>query len=132
MNISSIDHMVLTVKDINKTVLFYESVLGMSSETFGDGRLALKFGNQKINLHEEGKEIEPKANHPLPGSEDICFITNTNLEDAMEHVKSQGVQIIEGPLPRTGATGPLISFYFRDPDENLIEIASKRTRKEKP
>lgn len=80
--------------------------------------------SQKINLHEQGKEFEPKANQPVPGSEDLCFITETKLEDAMEHVKSKGVEIIEGPVARTGATGSIISFYFRDPDKNLIEVAN--------
>ena len=124
MNISNLDHLVLTVKDINITVEFYESVLGMISETFGDGRISLKFGNQKINLHEQGKEFEPKANQPVPGSEDLCFITDIELKQAMEYVESKGVQIIEGPVARTGATGSIISFYIRDPDRNLIEIAN--------
>lgn len=122
MNITNIDHIVLTVKDINVTIQFYELVLGMVAETFAEGRVALKFGNQKINLHEQGKEFEPKANQPVPGSEDLCFITDTKLEEAMEHVKSQGVEIIEGAVARTGATGSIISFYFRDPDKNLIEV----------
>jgi catechol 2,3-dioxygenase-like lactoylglutathione lyase family enzyme len=124
MHITNIDHIVLTVENINATVQFYESVLGMSAETFGNGRFALKFGNQKINLHEQGKEFNPNAKQPLPGSGDLCFITNTNLDKAMDHVKNQGVHIIEGPLKRTGATGPIISFYFRDPDGNLIEVAN--------
>ena len=124
MNISNLDHLVLTVKDINITVGFYESVLGMIAESFGDGRISLKFGNQKINLHEQGKEFEPKANQPVPGSEDLCFITDIELKQAMEYVESKGVQIIEGPVERTGATGAIISFYIRDPDRNLIEIAN--------
>jgi catechol 2,3-dioxygenase-like lactoylglutathione lyase family enzyme len=124
MNITNIDHIVLTVKNINKTVQFYESVLGMVGESFGEGRVALKFGNQKINLHEHGNEFEPRANKPIPGSEDLCFLTKTKLELFMEHVKSKGVKIIEGPVARTGATGPIISFYFRDPDQNLIEVAN--------
>ncbi len=124
MNISNLDHLVLTVKNINITVEFYESVLGMIAETFGDGRISLKFGNQKINLHEQGKEFEPKASKPVPGSEDLCFITDIELKQAMEYVESKGVQIIEGPVARTGATGSIISFYIRDPDRNLIEIAN--------
>ena len=124
MNITNIDHIVLTVKNINKTVQFYESVLGMVGESFGEGRVALKFGKQKINLHEHGNEFEPRANKPIPGSEDLCFLTKTKLELFMEHVKSKGVKIIEGPVARTGATGPIISFYFRDPDQNLIEVAN--------
>lgn len=124
MNITNIDHIVMTVKDINVTVHFYESVLGMVKVTFGKDRVALKFGNQKINLHEQGKEFEPNADQPIPGSVDLCFITDTKLEAAMEHVKSKGVQIIDGPVARTGATGSIISFYFRDPDNNLIEVAN--------
>jgi catechol 2,3-dioxygenase-like lactoylglutathione lyase family enzyme len=124
VKISTIDHIVLTVKDLDTTVQFYESVLGMSKETFGKGRVALKFGKQKINLHEYGKEFEPKANNPKPGSEDLCFITDTELAVAMAHVKSKGIEIIDGPVKRTGASGPMISFYFRDPDGNLIEVAS--------
>ena len=124
MKITSIDHIVLTVKDIEKTVQFYESILGMVSETFGEGRVALKFGSQKINLHKKGQEFEPKANKPIPGSEDLCFITETKLKKAMEYVKSMGVNILEGPVARTGAIGSIISFYFRDPDGNLIEVAN--------
>ncbi len=124
MKITNIDHIVLTVKNINATVEFYQSVLGMVVETFNEGRVALKFGNQKINLHEYGREFEPKASQPLPGSEDLCFITATELKGAMAHVKSRGIEILEGPVPRTGANGPIISFYFRDPDGNLIEVAN--------
>jgi len=124
MHITNIDHIVLTVKNIKKTVRFYESVLGMVGESFGQGRMALKFGGQKINLHEHGKEFEPKADKPTPGSQDLCFLTNAKLELVMNHVKSKGVKIIEGPVSRTGATGPLMSFYFRDPDQNLIEVAN--------
>ena len=124
MNISRIDHIVLTVKDINTTVQFYESVLGMTAEVFGEGRVSLMFGNQKINLHKQGQEFEPKANKPTPGSEDLCFITEIKLDVAMEHVRNKGVEILEGPVVRTGATGVIISFYFRDPDNNLIEVAN--------
>jgi len=126
MKITNIDHLVLTVRDIDRTVQFYESVLCMSKETFGDGRVALKFGDQKINLHKHGLEFEPKANNPLPGSEDLCFITTTDLAEAIEHVRSQGIEIIDGPVERTGANGPIISFYFRDPDQNLIEVANSK------
>jgi len=124
MKIVGIDHIVLTVQDIDATVRFYESVLGMSKEVFGSERIALKFGNQKINLHQYGKEFEPKAETPKPGSEDLCFITETGLAEAMEHVRTKGVAIVEGPVKRTGATGPINSFYFRDPDGNLIEVAN--------
>ena len=125
MDISKIDHLVLTVTDLEKTTSFYVSVLGMKKEVFGDGRIALICGSQKINLHERGKEFEPKARKPTPGSADLCFITRTPLEDAMAHVKRCGVEIIEGPVERTGANGPLHSFYFRDPDDNLIEVANE-------
>ena len=125
MQISKLDHLVLTVKDIERTTSFYVSVMGMKKEVFGDGRVALKCGSQKINLHEFGKEFEPKAHMPLPGSADLCFITQTPLDDAMAHVKSFGVEIIEGPVEKTGANGLLRSFYFRDPDDNLIEMANE-------
>jgi catechol 2,3-dioxygenase-like lactoylglutathione lyase family enzyme len=124
MKIERLDHLVLTVKDIAITVQFYVTVLGMEKEVFGAGRLALKYGNQKINLHQVGKEFEPKADKPTSGSADVCFITDVPLEEAMDHVRSRGVAIIEGPVARTGATGPINSFYFRDPDMNLIEVAN--------
>jgi len=115
---------VLTVKEIETTVQFYVSVLGMEKEEFGAGRVALKFGKQKINLHQIGKEFEPKADKPTSGSADLCFITKVTLDEAMNHVRNKGVKIIEGPVPRTGATGPINSFYFRDPDMNLIEVSN--------
>ncbi len=124
MQISSIDHIVLTVKDIDKTIQFYESVLGMTVEHFAEGRVALKFGNQKINLHELGNEFEPKAHLPTSGSADFCFLTDFEIGKAIEFVRSKGVEILEGPVDRTGATGKLISFYFRDPDNNLIELSN--------
>lgn len=122
--ISNFDHLVLTVRNIEKTIEFYTSVLGMKKEIFGEGRVALKFGTQKINLHQAGKEFEPKAAHPTPGSADICLITSLPIEDALSLVKSNGIEIIEGIVPRTGANGPVESIYFRDPDENLIEVSS--------
>jgi len=124
MNISMLDHLVLTVKDIETTAQFYVSVLGMEREEFGAGRVALKYGTQKINLHQAGREFEPKAQAPMPGSADLCFITEIPIAEAMEHVRSKGVDILEGPVTRTGATGPITSFYFRDPDLNLIEISN--------
>lgn len=127
MNITHIDHIVLTVKDIQMTVQFYQSVLGMQLEEFAEGRVALKFGQQKINLHRHGHEFEPKANSPVPGSEDLCFITDTNLQTAMQFVIDKGIKILEGPVTRTGAHGAILSFYFRDPDNNLIEVASYST-----
>ena len=125
MNITNIDHIVLTVRNINTTVQFYESVLGMVGESFGKNKMALKFGNQKMNLHEYGNEFEPRANKPTPGSEDLCFLTDTNLDVVMKHLTIKGVKIIEGPVKREGATGPIISIYFRDPDQNLIEVANR-------
>jgi catechol 2,3-dioxygenase-like lactoylglutathione lyase family enzyme len=125
MEISKLDHLVLTVRDIEKTASFYGSVMGMKKEVFAGGRIALTYGSQKINLHGLGKEFEPKANNPTPGSADLCFITATPLNDAMAHVKRCGVEIIEGPVERTGANGRIRSFYFRDPDDNLIEVANE-------
>jgi len=124
MYVKQLDHLVLTVENIDETVLFYESVLGMQKEVFEGGRVALKFGSQKINLHEAGKEFEPKAHNPTPGSADLCFITDIDLNLAMEHVVNMGVEIIEGPVKRIGANGPLLSFYFRDPDLNLVEVSN--------
>jgi len=125
MKISKLDHFVLTVRDMEKSISFYTSVMGMKKEVFGKGRVALKYGDQKINLHELGNEFEPKATNPTPGSADLCFITKTPLHEAMSHVKSCGVEIIEGPVERQGAEGSILSFYFRDPDNNLIEVANE-------
>lgn len=124
IHVLSIDHIVLTVKDIQRTMLFYESVLGMEVNYFGEGRVSLKFGKQKINLHEHGKEFEPKAHLPMPGSEDLCLLTDTPIEKAKIFIEKLGVKIIEGPIERTGATGHLVSIYFRDPDKNLIELSN--------
>jgi catechol 2,3-dioxygenase-like lactoylglutathione lyase family enzyme len=123
MRILSLDHLVLTVRSIEATRAFYTSVLGMEVVTFGQGRKALRFGSQKINLHEQGKEFEPKARQPTPGSADLCFITDTPLPEVVEHLKSLDVPILEGPVARTGAAGPIRSVYFRDPDANLIEVS---------
>lgn len=124
MNIESLDHLVLTVASIEATCDFYTGVMGMEAVTFEGGRTALHFGNQKINLHLAGHEFEPKANRPVPGSGDLCFITETPIEDVVAQLKDRNVDIIEGPVPRTGAAGPLRSVYFRDPDGNLIEVAN--------
>lgn len=124
MQIDRLDHLVLTVRDIDATCDFYTRVMGMEAVTFGAGRRALSFGRQKINLHQAGKEFEPKAERPTPGSADLCFITATPLEAAMAHVRAAGVTIVEGPVARTGAVGPIQSFYFRDPDLNLIEVSN--------
>ena len=123
MHIKQLDHFVLTVADVEKTAVFYTTILGMERVVFRNGRVALLFGNQKINLHQSGNEFEPKAERPTTGSADLCFIIDTPLEQAMTHIASHGVPIIEGPVERTGATGQLNSFYFRDPDGNLIELS---------
>ena len=122
--IDRIDHIVLTVADIETTIQFYEQILGMKAETFGQGRRALSFGKSKFNLHQKGKEFEPKAQTPTPGSVDLCLITPTSLEKVIAHLNSSGVKIEEGPIQRTGAVGPINSVYIRDPDNNLIEISN--------
>jgi catechol 2,3-dioxygenase-like lactoylglutathione lyase family enzyme len=122
--IDRLDHIVLTVASIERCCDFYSRVMGMQVVTFAQGRTALKFGNQKINLHLAGHEYEPHAHAPTPGSADVCFITTTPLDQAMAQVRAAGVEIEQGPVDRTGATGALRSFYFRDPDLNLIEISN--------
>ncbi|XP_052082195.1 glyoxalase domain-containing protein 5-like [Mytilus californianus] len=122
--IDHIDHIVITVKDSIKTCEFYSEVLGMEVNTFKGNRKALKFGNQKINIHEHGKEFEPKAHAPTPGSADVCFITQQSLDLVIEHLKSFNVDIVEGPVERTGSQGPIKSVYIRDPDNNLIELSN--------
>ena len=124
MEISHLDHLVLTVKDLQVTVDFYQRVLGMKPIEFGEGRLALSFGTQKINLHLSGSEFEPKARRVQVGSADLCFITNTSIAEVAEHIQAQGVVIEEGPVQRTGATGNIVSVYIRDPDGNLIEVSN--------
>ncbi|KAL7863782.1 hypothetical protein SRHO_G00127660 [Serrasalmus rhombeus] len=124
VQISCLDHLVLTVRDLKKTTHFYSSVLGMEVVSFKGNRKALSFGNQKFNLHEVGKEFEPKAQTPTPGSADLCLITETPLASVAAHLKACGVSIEEGPVERTGAVGPITSLYFRDPDHNLIEVSN--------
>ena len=124
MKIDALDHLVLTVADIEATCRFYTSVLGMQVVTFGDGRKALAFGVQKINLHQQGREFEPKAQHPTPGSGDLCLITSVALSEVIAHLRACGVAILDGPVRRTGAAGVLLSVYFRDPDLNLIEVSN--------
>jgi catechol 2,3-dioxygenase-like lactoylglutathione lyase family enzyme len=128
MLVDSLDHLVLTVRDLKATIDFYTRALGMTEVTFGGGRKALAFGTQKINLHEAGREFEPKADRPTPGSADVCFLTRTPIEDYARHLAALGIAVIEGPVARTGAVGPLWSIYLRDPDLNLIEIANLRDR----
>ncbi|XP_054326584.1 glyoxalase domain-containing protein 5 isoform X2 [Pongo pygmaeus] len=122
--IRRLDHIVMTVKSIKDTTVFYSKILGMEVMTFKEDRKALCFGDQKFNLHEVGKEFEPKAAHPVPGSLDICLITEVPLEEMIQHLKACDVPIEEGPVPRTGAKGPIMSIYFRDPDRNLIEVSN--------
>lgn len=122
--ISHLDHLVLTVADIDESIAFYTRVLGMEEVSF-KGRKALKFGHSKINLHQVGHEFEPKAAHPTAGSSDLCFITQTPIGDVLAHLQTCGVLCIEGPVRRTGARAELLSIYFRDPDGNLIEIANE-------
>ncbi|XP_038631942.1 glyoxalase domain-containing protein 5 [Scyliorhinus canicula] len=124
IQIKGLDHLVLTVKSIEDTVAFYSQTLGMEVVTFKGNRKALSFGNQKFNLHEVGKEFEPKAHKPTAGSIDLCLVTETPIRKVMEHLKVCGVGIEEGPIERTGAVGPITSVYFRDPDNNLIEVSN--------
>jgi len=126
LTLASIDHVVLTVRDIDATIDFYTRVLGMTEVTFAGGRKALAFGAQKINLHVAGAEFEPHAARPAPGTADLCFLAAVPLAEAIAHVRACAVAIEEGPVPRTGATGPIESFYLRDPDGNLIEVANPR------
>jgi catechol 2,3-dioxygenase-like lactoylglutathione lyase family enzyme len=124
MQISHIDHLVLTVADIPRTVDWYQRVLGMRHVTFAGQRHALTFGRQKLNLHQAGRELEPKAARPAPGSADLCLISATPLIKVQAHLHARRVRIEQGPIARTGATGPITSVYVRDPDNNLIEIAT--------
>ena len=124
MRIDRIDHIVITAFDVERTLDFYSRVLGMEPITFAGGRRGLAFGRQKINLHQAGREYEPKALKPNPGSMDLCFITETPLDEVIAQLKAQGVAIAEGPVPKTGALGPMTSVYFRDPDGNLIEVSN--------
>lgn len=124
MKVKSLDHFVLTVFNIERTISFYTRMLGMEEITFGNNRKALAFGEQKINLHEYGNEFEPKAKKTCTGSADICFITTTPINEYQSFLLSNGVDIEEGPVQRTGAKGIIHSIYIRDPDENLIEIAN--------
>ncbi|WP_055326667.1 VOC family protein [Ralstonia solanacearum] len=121
--IDHLDHLVLTATYPDATIDFYTRVLGMQLERFGEGRVAFRFGNQKINLHVRGKEFEPKAHLPVPGALDLCFIASIPLDAVIERLAQADWPIVEGPVLRTGATQPIRSVYVRDPDLNLIEIA---------
>ncbi len=122
--ITGLDHLVLTVTDLDQTAAFYQRVLGMRPVTFGAGRRALEFGTSKINLHQAGQEIIPHDARPTRGSADLCLITTTPPAAVLAHLDAQHVPVEDGPVPRTGASGPIASIYIRDPDGNLIEIAS--------
>ncbi|XP_061582217.1 glyoxalase domain-containing protein 5 [Cololabis saira] len=124
VEMSHLDHLVLTVKSVPDTINFYTSVLGMEEITFKGNRKALSFGQQKFNLHQLGQEFDPKAKHPTSGSADLCLITKTPLAVVAAHLKACGVNIEEGPVERSGAVGPITSLYFRDPDHNLIEVSN--------
>lgn len=124
MKISHLDHLVLTVSNIESTCHFYQTVLGFEVITFKGDRKALKFGNQKINLQQQGNEFEPKALQPTPGSADLCFISDTPISEVVAHLNQLNIQIEEGPIERTGAMHPILSVYIRDPDQNLIEISN--------
>jgi catechol 2,3-dioxygenase-like lactoylglutathione lyase family enzyme len=124
VRIDRLDHLVLTVTDLDAAIEFYAGVLGMTDTVFGVGRHALTFGASKINLHQAGHEFEPKALHPQPGSADLCFVVEEPIEEILEILTSAGVPIEEGPVDRTGATGPIHSLYVRDPDQNLIELSN--------
>jgi catechol 2,3-dioxygenase-like lactoylglutathione lyase family enzyme len=125
MNIEQLDHLVLTVQSIEATCAFYRRVLGMEIVSFGNGRTALRFGNQKINLHLHPQSGRLVAHQPTPGSADLCFLTSVPLAEVIVHLQACAVAIIEGPVERVGATGPILSVYFRDPDLNLIEVSNR-------
>lgn len=124
MKILRLDHLVLTVEDLDTTVRFYEAVLGLEARAFDAGRTALHFGDQKINLHEVGKLIEPRAAQATVGSADLCFVTDTPIAAVLERLADEGVTVEKGPVAQTGAEGPMTSVYFRDPSGNLIEVAN--------
>src|SRR4030095_988637 len=124
MKIDSIDHVVFTVKDINATCEFYSKVLGMETVTFGEGRKALAFGSQKINLQQLGRESTLIAEKPTPGSADICFVTSMSISEIIAHLNSYGVRLVGGPVERNGARGLMMSVYFRDPDLSLVEVSN--------
>ena len=124
MDVDAIDHVVLTVRDIPASVAFYTRVLGMREVIFGEGRRALAFGRSKLNLHQAGREFEPKAAHPAPGAIDLCLLVRTPIAEVVRQLAALGVAIEAGPVERTGAQGPILSVYVRDPDGNLIELSN--------
>lgn len=124
MKLNRLDHIVLTVASIDRSVAFYTRLLGMEKQVFGDQRIALVFGSQKINLHPAGREFKPHAQSPTPGSADLCFLVEEPVTELADALRQQGVDIIDGPVSRTGARQPLLSIYLRDPDGNLIELSN--------
>ena len=124
LSIDRIDHIVLTVKDVEQTIWFYCDVLGMKEIDFGDDRKALTFGNQKINLHPVSSDFSPVAQAPTPGSQDICLISDSPSDEVAAMLEKHGISVEEGPVRRTGTQGEMTSIYCRDPDGNLIEIAN--------
>lgn len=128
INVTHLDHLVLTVADIGRTCDFYERVLGMKRALFGEGRTALHFGNQKINLHPADNLPDPNVRHATPGAADLCFITTTPIAEVVQHLEAEGIAVITGPDQRAGARADLVSVYFYDPDENLIEVANEQAR----
>ena len=124
MHITGLDHLVLTVRSIEDTCAFYEATLGMKRREYSPGRIALHFGRQKINLHAADRPVDPNVRHATPGAADLCFLTDAPMAEIIAHLKALKVPVIDGPIERTGATGPIQSVYCYDPDENLIEIAT--------
>jgi catechol 2,3-dioxygenase-like lactoylglutathione lyase family enzyme len=122
--ISRLDHLVLTVADIPRSVRFYSEILGMTVVSLGDGRDALSFGSQMIKLHQAGRELEPHADHATPGSADLCFLSDEPVERLFQMLATHGIDVVEGQVVRVGSCGPILSVYFRDPDGNLIEVSN--------
>jgi catechol 2,3-dioxygenase-like lactoylglutathione lyase family enzyme len=125
MRVLRIDHIVLTVADVETTIAFYQRVLGMTAVSFAEGRRGLAFGDQKLNLHQAGREFEPKARKPTPGAIDLCFTTDVPLEEVAAHLRRQSIEIEHGPVDKVGARRALRSLYFRDPDGNLVEVSNE-------
>jgi len=123
IELDRIDHVVFTVRDVEATCAWYSRVLGTNVVTFGDGRKALQVGHCKINLHQTGRELEPKAARPGPGTQDICLVATSSMQDILDHLADASVPVIEGPVAKTGAMGPIESIYLRDPDDNLVELS---------
>ncbi|WP_245595652.1 VOC family protein [Hydrogenovibrio kuenenii] len=128
IQIQQLDHLVLTVSNLEASLAFYRDILGFEAVEFAKGRFALHFGNQKINLHQTSDNILPRAKLPTPGSADLCFLSQTPMQQIIDTLAANQVKIIEGPIERTGAQGKILSVYIHDPDDNLIEIAQSFTK----